>query len=157
EHVLAHREAAEEPRELECPLDPQPEYPVGRCVRDLRSAKADLALLDPLIARDHVEQGRLAGAVGTDQAMDVTFLHVQMARRQRVHAAERFGDAADLEQAAHRTAPATPVGSGLSRVSPPPPRGRARRLCTNCVRLGITPRGSTRITIRNRTPYTIRY
>src|SRR5207244_8610240 len=126
EHVLEHRQAPEQPGELERPPDAKPEHPVGRGVSDLHAVEAHLALLDALIAGDDVEQRRLARAVGTDQAVDLPVADRQAAVRQGTYAAERLRDAADFEQRAHRTAPAMSRRTAGSRAAPGS-SARARR------------------------------
>src|SRR5205085_1899977 len=105
---------------------------------------------------DHVEERRLARAVRTDQAVDRALAHLEVTRRERLHAAVGLRHAGYLEQCAHRATPATPprtVGSGASSGTP---LRRPRQLPISWVTLGTTPRGSSRITARNSTPYTIR-
>ena len=151
EHVLEHRQAPEQPRQLERPPHAEPEHPVRWGVGDLHAVEAHLALLDPLIAGDDVEQRRLARAVGTDQAVDLSLADLQATVRQRVHAAERLRHAADFEQRTHRTALATPWRTAGSRAAPGS-NARARRLARYSAIVGTTPRGSSRITPRNSTP-----
>src|SRR5207302_6674875 len=46
-------------------------------------------------AADQLEQRRLAGAVGPDEAHDLAWLHLEGDAVHRVHAAERLADAVD--------------------------------------------------------------
>ena len=98
QHVLQHRQAGEQPRELERASDPELEHPVGWRVGDLGAAEVNLALLDALVAGDHVEQRRLARAVGADQPVDLALVDVEVAALQRVDAAVGLRDAPDLDQ-----------------------------------------------------------
>ena len=152
EHVLEHGQAREEPRELEGAPDAEAEHAVRRGVGDVGAAEAHLTLLDALIAGDDVEQGRLARAVGPDQPVDLALADLEVAGRQRLDPAEGLRDPGDVEQRAHRATPATSGRGALSRGSAARTARAARRRCHNPVRLGTTPRGSSRITSRNRTP-----
>ena len=61
------------------------------------------------VGRDHpgddVEQRRLAGTVGTDDADDLALLDVEIKIADRPHTAKVAGEAADLEQRHQRSIP----------------------------------------------------
>ena len=59
----------------------------------------DLAVIGAgrIDARQHLHQRRLAGAVLADHGMDLAFLDAEVDVRQRLHARERLGDVAHLE------------------------------------------------------------
>ena len=88
QQVLQDGEAHEQPGELERTADAEVKDAIGRSVGDVVAAEAHRALLDALIAGDDVEQGRLARAVGADQAVDLALVDLQPAVRQRVYAAK---------------------------------------------------------------------
>jgi hypothetical protein len=54
-------------------------------------------------ARHALDQRRLAGAVGTEQAVDLARLHVEVDALERAHAGELLDEPADLEDRAHPT------------------------------------------------------
>src|SRR5690606_13938236 len=66
--VVDEREVAEEPARLEGARDPRRGNPVGGPPRDVAAVEAHRAGTLPVDARDQVEQRRLAGAVGADDA-----------------------------------------------------------------------------------------
>ena len=70
EHVLLGRHVAEQADVLERPGDPEADDLVGLAAGDLRAVEHDPALGRDVQAGDHVEERRLAGAVGPDEADD---------------------------------------------------------------------------------------
>src|SRR5258707_1269986 len=68
---------------------------------DRLALEDDLPGIGRVYAGDHVEDGGLAGAVRADQAVDVALGNLERRVVHRAQAAERFADAADLEQRAH--------------------------------------------------------
>ena len=82
-------------------------------------------------AGDHVEQRRLAGAVGADHAADLAGLDVERHLVHRHQAAEALGHVVEDKQRAHR----------------PPPVSPSRRASH-----GQTPPGSATITMNRQTP-----
>ena len=140
-------------RQYRAPLDRELwEFPAGRVDAgesaedaarrgpgDLLVAEVDAAGVDALVAGHHVEQGRLAGAVGPDEPSDLAGRSGQRAVGQRLHAAERLRDAFGPQVRGHVT-------------SPRPRCHRARTLVTYSEAVGSTPRGRNRITARNKAP-----
>ena len=154
EQVLQDGETHEQARELEGAPDAEVEHAVGRSVGDLVAAIAHGALLDALIAGDDIEERRLAGSVGADQAVDLALVDLQVTLRQGRDAAVVLADALDLDEVRHRAAPATPPGTWPSRSpgTAPRPAARARRRSSSSATPGTTPRGRTRMTARKSTP-----
>src|SRR5262249_23408989 len=70
-------------------------------VRYLLAAEADRAFVDRMRPHDRVEQRRLAGAVGTDQADDAALLDGEADVPIRDDAAEALADVADFQECAH--------------------------------------------------------
>src|SRR2546430_4822970 len=68
---------------------------------DALAAKAHAAGIEPLDARDAVEQCRLARAVGADQPVDAPGLEREGDVADRGHAAEALADRLDLEHGRH--------------------------------------------------------
>ena len=64
----------------------------------LLPGEADVALGRLVDAGDHVEDGRLAGAVGPDHADDLALGDAQLELGQRAQAAERERQLVELEQ-----------------------------------------------------------
>src|SRR6202165_5268516 len=99
----------------------------------------------PALARreagPRVENGRLPGAVGTDQPGDTARRNRERARVDRHHAAEPLGEVLDLEQA-HADGSRCSAGAGPSFWA------RRRQRWTRSVTEGTIPRGKKRITIR---------
>jgi hypothetical protein len=71
---------------------------VWRRAQQALAVERDLALVGAVEPRDQVEQRRLAGAVGPDQADDLSFGHVQRDVVDRHDAAERLRHVLDREQ-----------------------------------------------------------
>ena len=111
QHVLQHRQPREHARQLEGATDAEPEHTVRRAVGDVLAPQADLALLHALITGDDVEERRLARAVRADQAVDLTLVDLECTTVQRLDAAVGLDHPADLDQGAHRVAPAIPASS----------------------------------------------
>ena len=75
-----------------------------RCLRLRRSAHGDLApgeddvaLVGLVDARDHLDEGGLAGTVVAHERDHLTGTHVEMDVRQRLHGTEPLGDAGQGE------------------------------------------------------------
>ncbi len=96
--VLGDREARIDSRHLELARDPEPADPVRRQPGDVASGEADRAGGRREGAGDHVEQGGLAAAIGTDDAAQPAVVDRQAHPAERPHPAERLGDVLDLEQ-----------------------------------------------------------
>jgi hypothetical protein len=62
---------------LERARDPAPHDPVHRRLQERLPVEEDVALVRRVEPRDHVERGRLAGAVRPDQADDLALRHVE--------------------------------------------------------------------------------
>src|SRR5712692_5805761 len=96
---------------------------------DALAPEEDAAGVAPLEAGDAVEERRLAGAVGTDEAVDPAGLEAQRDAVDRGDAAEALLDAVDLERRRHR--PQTVRGSRylICRI-PRTPRGMSSTTVT---------------------------
>jgi hypothetical protein len=106
-HVVRHAHGGEDARLLERADDAAP-GDVGRPQAGERCAVVcDPAARRSEIAGDGVERGRLAGAVGPDQARDAPRLHRERHARQRRDAAELDREVLDAEHQARRSQPAT--------------------------------------------------
>src|SRR4051812_38821676 len=73
-HVLVHREGAVELRNLEGAADSEAGDRAGRQARNVAALELDGAALGLQVAGDHVDERRLAGAVGADQPDDRVLL-----------------------------------------------------------------------------------
>src|SRR5712692_2836078 len=96
-HVLTRGHRAERLDDLERAADPKPGDPVRRHAGDRRAVQLDVAAVEVINAADAVQQRRLAGAVGADDAHDVAFGDLEVHSVHRGHAAESLGDSAQLE------------------------------------------------------------
>ncbi len=85
EQVLFHRHVVECPRNLESPRDTQPAGAGRTQIRDVPPFEPDAAMVGPIDAADHIEDGGLAGAVGTDQPQYLPLGHI---KRNAVHGAD---------------------------------------------------------------------
>jgi len=73
---------------LEGAGDPKPGMPVGRAPGDVLAAQADPAAVGFQEAADDIEEGRLAGSIGADQAEPLSFEDVERNPGQGLQAAE---------------------------------------------------------------------
>src|SRR5262249_46528263 len=128
-HVLGDRHRAERRRDLERAADAAPPDRARRQASDVLPFEQYLAGVRRNLSVDHVEAGRLAGAVRADQGQKFAFVHVEADAVDGVDAAERFCERANGEDAharlhaAARLAmpPTMPPGkaSTSSRITPP--------------------------------------
>ena len=88
EDVLEDGHVREELDVLERPGDPELDHAAGGRVQERVPVEDHVARVDAIEARDHVERGRLAGAVRPDQAGDRAFVDVEGDVVQRDDAAE---------------------------------------------------------------------
>jgi hypothetical protein len=98
EHVLEHGHRREELDVLERARDPAPDDAVRRRAQQALAVEGDLALVRLVQARDQVEERRLPGPVGPDQAGDLPLGHVQRDVVDRHDPAERLRHVLDREQ-----------------------------------------------------------
>jgi len=99
--VVEHGHAPEQGDVLEGARDAELGEPARGQVGDVASLERDAAAVRMVEAADHVEDGRLAGAVGADDRQDLALLGLERHPRHGLHAAERLGRLADLEERAH--------------------------------------------------------
>jgi hypothetical protein len=76
-HVLEHGQTREDVGPLERAPDAETAEIVRRDARDVAPVELHVAAIGPKVARDQVEQGRLAGAVGPDDRGDAGARDVQ--------------------------------------------------------------------------------
>src|SRR5690606_18701804 len=97
-HVLEHRQVREQTHVLECAGDAG----LGDLRRgvpgDVDAVEDDLAFVGREDARDHVEQGRLPGAVGADDRDDLALLHGEVDTSDGLDATEGLLEILDLEE-----------------------------------------------------------
>src|SRR4051794_36712334 len=96
--VLRDGERGEDARVLERPAEAHPRPDVGGEVGDVVTAQAYPPAGRGDEAGQHVEQGRLAGAVGADDTEDLAFVHGDVDIGQRMDATEGDRDGPGLEQ-----------------------------------------------------------
>jgi hypothetical protein len=102
--VLEHRHPSEQPHLLEGTADTHRSSLVCEQVGDVALIEEDASALGPEQPADHVEQGRLPGAVGPQEPHDLTLSH------HHVHVVER-GDASEPE--------GDPIGAKHDRLAHP--------------------------------------
>src|SRR5215469_7939965 len=167
DHVLHDRQPGEDPGQLEGPADSPREDLVRGQAGDLGFIEVDVAAVHPPVAGDHVEQGRLPGAVRPDQPGDAAALDLDRAVAERVHTPERLRDALGPEQRRHDALLVVGLAGPPAAVAPtggpgggPATRSAARRclLARMAVSfsptVGRIPRGRKMITTRNSAPRT---
>ena len=99
--VLGHGEIGEGLELLEGARDAAAGDAVGPQAGDLAAVEEDAAGVGRLEAGDQVEQRRLAGAVGADDAEDLALVDIEGDVGVGGEAAEALGHAFDVEQQAH--------------------------------------------------------
>ena len=112
-HVLQRRQMREDGRDLEAADQPQPGHHGRLHARDVATLKRDLAARGRQEGGQQVEACRLAGAVGTDQGVDVARLHAQIDGIDSHEAAELSRQAFGLQDGVchPRTSPHFAIGS----------------------------------------------
>jgi hypothetical protein len=108
ENVFEGGHVLEEPDVLEGAADPTLGDRVRRPPRQVFTGEDDLALRGLVHARDHVEERRLAGAVGADEANDRPLRDHEVDVRHGDEAAELLAHADRFEDVGHQ------AGSGFS-------------------------------------------
>ncbi len=83
---------------LEGAADAEPRMRFGGRVGDVDAVEDDAPFARPQIAGDAVEEGRLAGAVGADEADDLARFDMQIGAGDRLEAAEGFRDLLGAKQ-----------------------------------------------------------
>ena len=101
-HVLQHRHRLQLLRNLERAHQAAAEDAVRRHAGDLLAGKPHPPAAGPQKARQTVETGRLARAVGTDQPRDHAPLDREARAVHRAQAAEMAGQVLDFQQRRHR-------------------------------------------------------
>ena len=123
--VLAHGQCRELMRDLEGPEQAPVEQLVGLEAGDVLTAEKDL----PRVGREHagnqVEQRRLAGAVGADQACDRALCDLQTRAVNGCHAAEALGDPGDADHRSSAALRREGRAAGIG-AAPPAPGQRYR-------------------------------
>ena len=114
EHVVQHGHRPEQLDVLEGASDPAPDDPVHGRLQQALTGELDLALVRRVEPRDHVERGRLAGAVRPDQPDDLAFLDVERDPVEGDDPAEPASDIPQREQG-HRPGELMQVGSQLAK------------------------------------------
>src|SRR5437879_4914821 len=113
--VVETGEAAEGLRDLERAADAEPRDAVGRQPGEVTAVEADGPRVGRVDARDRVDQGALAGAVGPDEPDDLARRDLEVHVAQRLEPAEVLGEAPHLEQAHGR--PAAPGSTRTPTVA----------------------------------------
>jgi hypothetical protein len=101
--VVEGRQLAEHLGVLERARDTPPRDLMRRQRAQVVAAESDPALRRTVEARDHVEHGRLAGAVGADQREDLPIADLEAEPAQRREAAEADREIFDTEHRLTRT------------------------------------------------------
>ena len=95
--VLEHGQARKEVRDLEGPREAEGGPPVGGGARDVLAEERDRARGDRQLARDQVEERRLAGAVRADEPGDGARVDREIDAVDGAQIAERFDESGHLE------------------------------------------------------------
>src|SRR5262245_50415343 len=95
--VFHHRQTREWLHQLEGAPKPGPADLIGSPAIDASARQADLARFRPIDARDQIETGGLAGAIGANQADDRALGHVEAHILHGLEAAEVLGYARNFQ------------------------------------------------------------
>src|SRR2546426_9993333 len=98
-HVVEDGEIAERLDDLERPREAEPADVVGRAASHVAAREDDASLFRAVVAGDHVEERRLAGAVWADDADQLALAYVQRDGADGRQAAEALGDVLKREHA----------------------------------------------------------
>ena len=122
--VLAHRQSHEQLGLLERPGQPPAGPRPARHVGDVVTVQLDPTAVRPQQPRQHGQQGRLPGAVRSDQAGDLPGLDLDAHRGQRRQPAEADRDvtraSAGTASGVTTRAAAASLGADVTRCAPPP-------------------------------------
>src|SRR5262249_13138426 len=108
DHILLDGERQKRPHDLESAADAALAYLVRRQTVDALAVKSDGTAVRREYAGDHVEQGRLAGAVRPDQGKNGALFHREADIVDRDQPTKTLADACDLEERAHHRRSAKP-------------------------------------------------
>lgn len=126
EDVLGDREALDQVEFLVDGGDAEAHGGDRRLQRDRRAAPGDLAVVGLVGSGEHLDEGRLAGAVLPEQTVDLTGLDLQVHAVEGAHTGERLGDAGHGEQGWFWCHDKSPRRNGVSPArAKPRARGRA--------------------------------
>src|SRR5450759_1811144 len=160
EHVVEHREPRKRTDDLVGPADALMHRPVTGPAADLLPVQQDASCCRRHRARRDREQGRLARAVGTDQAQDLALVQGEAHVVHGLEPTEVLADRLSHEQCAHdgpcfSSWPPAPTGavdrSGAEAAELNPPDaadgdGLRPNLRPNRMSRPLSPRGSNRMT-----------
>ncbi len=124
QEVLEHRQPRQRSRDLEGPRHAEPGDRVGGAAREAVRAEADVTGIGRQEAAHHVEERRLARAVGPDEAGDAAAGDLQAHAVQRREAAEALLHVADRQERLSRHSRSLPPPSSPCSL---PLRGRGFR------------------------------
>ena len=119
--VLAHRKLRKDLQQLERAADAEAVQVRGPHAGDRPAVEAHLAGGRRELAENAVEQRRLAGTVGPDEAEDFAFVHGEGHPVYGADAAEGLPQVADFEDRGHElpkcsASPSSPDGNNASRI-----------------------------------------
>ena len=115
--VLLDSQAAEDRGFLRQIADAEPRAAVHRHRGDVEAVDLDRAFVDRHQAGDHVEAGRLAGAVGAEQADGLAGAHAERDAVDDLAALVAFGQALGDQRALERRAHRRSTVAGASRLA----------------------------------------
>src|SRR5437763_10818312 len=113
--VVEHAEAGERLDELERAADARGADFIRPQAVNWAAGEDNRARIGRIDAGDHVEGGRLAGAVGTDETVDVAFGDLERHLVHRAQAVEAFRHRVDFKQG---------HGAAFRKIKPRGPRSR---------------------------------
>src|SRR5579883_2668400 len=114
--ILAHGQREEWLRHLEGAVDAEMDDTVRGEAADLAPFEAHPSAIGRIKAGDDIDAGRLAGAVGADEAEDLAWLQMEGQPVQRAEAAEALDEPLDLEQRRHLRGHRSPGGGAARRA-----------------------------------------
>ena len=106
--ILEDGQARPETQSLERAGDSHLRQLVGRGAEQRLATVADGARLGANESADRVEEGGLAGAVGTDDAVNLVGIHPKRDVVERQHAAEAHGEVRDVKRRLLQPLPSAP-------------------------------------------------
>src|SRR5579883_3170687 len=98
EHVLQHRHVIKQANILKRTRDPSPQHLIWIEANDRRASEPNITGRGAIDPRNQVKDGRLARAIGTDDAHDLVRGHLEIHALHRDESAEDLGDAAQFKQ-----------------------------------------------------------
>ena len=125
-HIIEHAAVGEGTRDLVGAGEPEPCDAMRGPALDRLTLEYDASAVKLVMPAHHIDQRRLAGAIGSEQAEDLSTIDIQIDPVERLNAGEALADVAKVKQ----------PGAAAAKRTRAHGRRKIRALCGQCVRRG---------------------